>query len=697
MERSERIKEESIGVISILISIIILLSLISHDPWDPSPFTHLPPESRKLNNLLGLFGSYLSDILLQIMGLSGYLLPLIFGVYGIKKILGRGIRHRPLVFVFAVLALIISISSLLTLAIGKSSGGIIGFIVTRFTVSLISPIGSYLLFVTMAIIMLMYLIPFSIVDIIKGINGKRPSKRMTATSGEVEKKEGQQREEPIFTSSLPPVSQPVYKQEALPLVYTDPSSPAVKTKQGRYQLPDINLLKDPPPPRGRPSKEELLENSTLLEQKLLDFSIEGKVTQVSTGPVVTMFEFEPAPGIKINRVVSLADDLAMGMRANSIRISPIPGKSTLGIEVPNKDREDVFLKEIISSDVFMKSPSKLTFALGKDIFGAPVVADLARMPHLLVAGATGSGKSVAMNAMILSLLFRTAPEEVRMILIDPKMLELSYYEEIPHLLMPVVTSAKGAAEALKRVIFEMEKRYRLLAESGSRNIEAYNKKFSGSSITSGDFLPYIVVFIDELSDLMLTAANEIEDSIARLAQMARAAGIHLILATQRPSVDVITGVIKANFPSRISFQVSSKIDSRIILDTYGAEKLLGKGDMLFMTTGRRMVRIHGAYVSEDEIKAVVDFVKSQGSPDYSLLESPLSEAENDINIDERDELYQEAKSLVISTGQASISYIQRRLKIGYNRAARIMEILEKEGIVGPPAEAGKPREVLKKR
>jgi S-DNA-T family DNA segregation ATPase FtsK/SpoIIIE len=398
----------------------------------------------------------------------------------------------------------------------------------------------------------------------------------------------------------------------------------------------------------------------------------------------------------------------MAFKVNSVRISPIPGRATLGIEVPNKEREDVFLKEIISSEAFKKSPSKLTLALGKDIFGAPVIADLSRMPHLLVAGATGSGKSVAINTMVLSLLYRATPKEIKMLMIDTKMLELSAYEEIPHLLMPVVTSPKEASEALKKIVLEMEHRYRLLAETGSRNIETYNKKLMSSlpqdredldTLAEADkeHIPYIVIFIDELSDLMLVSAHEVEDSIARLAQMARAAGIHLILATQRPSVDVITGIIKANFPSRISFQVSSKLDSRIILDTYGAEQLLGKGDMLFMSPGKKMMRIHGAFVSEEEINAVVDFIKAQSGPQYTLLETPSSESSQELTLEDKDELYEQAKELVLSTGQASISYIQRRLKIGYNRAARIMEMMEQEGIVGPPGEAGKPREILKRK
>jgi len=683
MERSRRIKEEITGVLFILIGLAILLSLISHNPWDPSFFTHTPAESRELRNLLGIFGSYLSDTLLQLMGYSVYVIPLIFGIYGIKKLFGKGIKHKASVFVIAILILVISISSVLSLSLERDSGGIIGFLITELTIRFLSRTGSYLLFIPLIVITLMYLIPLSIVGTIRNITAAVK----TLSTARIK------REPPQIEEESKP--KPVYKQEPLPLVYPEPVQEELKMAGADYKLPDIKFLRDAPQSKVRVSKEELYEASRLLEQKLLDFSVEGKVTQVSPGPVVTMFEFEPAPGVKISRVIALSDDLAMAMRANSIRISPITGKSTLGIEIPNRERDEVFLKDIVSSDIFTKSSTILTLALGKDIFGKPVVTDLSRMPHLLVAGATGSGKSVAINVMILSLLFKATPADVRMLLIDPKMLELSAYEDIPHLLMPVVTSPKKASEALKKVILEMERRYKLLAETGSRNIEAYNKKIPKGS--PGDLLPYIVIFIDELSDLMLVAAHEVEDSIARLAQMARAAGIHLILATQRPSVDVITGVIKANFPSRISFQVSSKIDSRIVLDTYGAEKLLGRGDMLFMSPGRKTIRVHGAFVSEDEIKKVVDFVKSQGRPDYTSFEEPLVEVEREVSIEDRDEFYQQARDLVISTGQASISYIQRRLKIGYNRAARIMEMLEEEGVVGPQTEAGKPREVLKGR
>jgi S-DNA-T family DNA segregation ATPase FtsK/SpoIIIE len=570
--------------------------------------------------------------------------------------------------------------------------------------------GSYLLFITLSLVSLMYLIQFSLANLLVTIRSKISFGSKAISAVKAKKKEKKQPH--IFEELTEPDTPP--EQEPLPLTYpkeeTKPPKISVpktaKKISSEYELPGIELLKDPPPSKTRPTKENLLDRSDLLEKKLQDYLIEGKVTYVSPGPIVTMFEFEPAPGVKISKIISLADDLSMALKASSIRISPIHGRSTLGIEVPNKDREDVFLKDIISNEAFNKSHSKLTLALGKDIFGIPVMADLSKMPHLLIAGATGSGKSVGMNSIVLSLLYRATPKEVKMLMIDPKMLELSAYEEIPHLLMPVITLPKEASNALKKLVVEMERRYRLLAESGARNIEAYNKKLGTESLSKSaggsiedykDPLPYIVIFIDELADLMFASGREVEDSIARLAQMARAAGIHLILATQRPSVDVITGIIKANFPSRISFQVSSKLDSRIILDTYGAEQLLGKGDMLFTRPGKKIKRIHGAYVSEEEIRDVVNFIKTQAGPDYTLFEDLAAEPQEEANFEDKDGLYNKAKDIVLSSEQASISYIQRRMKIGYNRAARIMEMLEEEGIVGPPGEAGKPREILRRR
>jgi S-DNA-T family DNA segregation ATPase FtsK/SpoIIIE len=594
----------------------------------------------------------------------------------VKKLLGKGgdkeKRQSPVVSLLAVIILVLSLSSLLSLIFPAGSsecpqysepalsysnmkcyaGGIVGYLITSLSTTLFSTAGSYLLFIPLIFVTLMFLVPFSVVDIIRSAKEKAPKPSVSIPLKSKKKTEPQIEE-------ATPVQSPPYKQEPLPLVYSTEKRPrAVPKPKGEYELPSLELLKDPLTLKSRPSKDDLLERSKTLERKLRDFSIDGSVTHVSPGPVV---------------------------------------KSTLGIEVPNEEREMVFLKEILSSEAFRKSNSKLTLALGKDIFGTPVITDLARMPHLLIAGATGSGKSVGINAMVLSLLYRGTPQEVKMLMIDPKMLELPLYEEIPHLLLPIITSPKDAADALRKMVLEMERRYRLLAEAGSRNIETYNRKIKTMPDSGEGPLPYIVIFIDEFADLMLVSAHEVENSIARLAQMARAAGIHLILATQRPSVDVITGVIKANFSSRISFHVSSKLDSRIILDTYGAEQLLGKGDMLFITPGRRTIRIHGPYITEEEIKVIVDFIRSQGSPDYTMFETLAFEEEGDFDSEDRDELYHQAKDLILSTGQASISYIQRRMKIGYNRAARIMEMMEEDGIVGPPGEAGKPREILRGR
>lgn len=691
MDKIKRVKYEISGVLAITSALIVLISLTTHNQWDPSPFTHSPSEATNVRNLLGIFGSYLSDILLWAFGFTAYIIPVILCVYGLRKILGKKRRHKPIISTGATIILVFSLSSLLALIFKEFSGGILGFLSTKLSLKLLSTTGSYLLFIPLIFVTLMFLVPFSIIDFIKSAKYKTVIPSVSIPFIVKKKKQ------PHIEESSPVQTTP-YKQEPLPLIYpTEPRPRVVQKARGDYELPSIELLKTPLPPKSRPTKEDLLLGSSLLEKKLRDFSIEGKVTHVSPGPIVTMFEYEPAPGIKINRVLSLTDDLALALKTTSLRISPISGKATLGIEVPNKERETVFLKEILSSEAYRKSPSKLTLALGKDIFGTPIVTDLGRMPHLLIAGATGSGKSVGINAMVLSLLYRATPREVKMLMIDAKMLELPIYEEIPHLMLPIITSPKDAADALRKIVLEMERRYRLLAEAGSRNIEMYNKKIKSIPNREEEPLPYLVIFIDEFADLMLVSAQEVENSIARLAQMARAAGIHLILATQRPSVDVITGVIKANFSSRISFHVSSKLDSRIILDTYGADQLLGNGDMLFVTPGNKTLRVHGAYITEEETKVIVDFIRAQGSPDYTTFEALTFEEMGESNFEDRDEMYQQAKDLVLSTGQASISYIQRRLKIGYNRAAGIMEMMEKEGIVGPPGEAGKPRDILRGR
>ena len=465
------------------------------------------------------------------------------------------------------------------------------------------------------------------------------------------------------------------------------------------------------PSQREQNPAEAATQARFLEQKLREFGVEGEVVQVLPGPVITMYEFAPAAGVKVNKILSLQDDLALVMEAVSVRVvAPIPGKAVVGIEIPHKRRETVCLRDLLDSEEFHTSTSKLSLALGKDILGRPVITDLALIPHLLIAGATGSGKSVGLNSLICSLLFRATPADVRLIMIDPKMLEFSVYDGIPHLLVPVVTEPKKAAIVLRRVVEEMARRYQVLAAQGVRSIAQYNQMLEAQgggspgrsrvqsdqepAPTPAEKLPYLVVVIDELSDLMMISAREVEDSLMRLAQMARAAGIHLIVATQRPSVDVLTGVIKANFPARLSFQVTSKVDSRTILDTNGAETLLGRGDMLFLAPGTsKPQRVHGAYVSEAEISRLVEAWKEMEQTRYN--DSFLAPGGDRVSVEdeEYDEKYDEAIELVTKVGQASISMLQRRLRVGYNRAARMIEMMEKDGIVGP-ADGIKPREVL---
>jgi S-DNA-T family DNA segregation ATPase FtsK/SpoIIIE len=568
----------------------------------------------------------------------------------------------------------------------------------------------------------------------RGSRKEAATKKTLAPPPEQEDEEETEKLPPIIISRPTPAA-PLAKsgQEKRPAV----KPPIESTGNGKpYVLPPIPLLDPPVRLAVKVDEDALHASSRILESKLGDFGVEGNVVAVRPGPVITTYEFEPAPGVKVNRVVSLADDLQMALRAVSVRIlAPIPGKAVVGIEVSNPRREKVCLREILDSPGFQQSESPLTLALGKDTVGNAIVADLARMPHLLVAGATGTGKSVSLNVMIMSLLYRASPRDVRFIMIDPKMLELSLYEELPHQLSHVITNPKEAGAALQEVVRRMEYRYKLLKDKGVRNIAAYNRAVETGQpgpkgvvklteivqededdddapvtprVTNNEQglshqrLPYLVVIVDELADLMLTVGREIEEPITRLAQMGRAAGIHLILATQRPSVDVITGLIKANFPARVSFQVSSRVDSRTILDAIGAERLLGEGDMLFLPPGSaKPQRIHGAYVSEPEIRKVAAHIKKQGKPMYdsefvAALEKARSEKSGDggMEEDDYDEMYEQARELVMESRQASISWLQRRLRVGYNRAARMIERMEREGLVAPAAEAGKPREVL---
>jgi S-DNA-T family DNA segregation ATPase FtsK/SpoIIIE len=498
---------------------------------------------------------------------------------------------------------------------------------------------------------------------------------------------------------------PTPSAQALPLA--EPEKVPAERKRGAYAFPPHALL-DAPKAERKIDERELMEGARLLEEKCREFSVEGAVVQIHPGPVVTTYELKPDAGVKYSKITGLADDLCLAMQAESVLIDRIPGKSTVGIQIPNPNREQISLRELLESDAYRRSQSKLTLALGKTIHGEPFVADLATMPHLLIAGSTGTGKSVSVNAMLSSILFRATPDDVRFIMVDPKRLELGMYEDIPHLLTPVVVDPKLAANALRWAVREMEERYKTLAAVGVRNIEQYNRNIKlAQTETKGPLtdqhgnevkpLPFIVVLIDELADLMMVAGNEVEESIARLAQMARAVGIHLILATQRPSVDVITGLIKANLPARISFRVSSKIDSRTILDGNGAEQLLGKGDMLFLPpASSRFVRLHGPYISEQESARLASFLRKQGKPTYDeTITAEDKQSATALDFD-KDDLYDEAARIVVTSGQASISYLQRRLRIGFSRAARLVDMMEAEGLVSSGA-GGKAREVLVKK
>ena len=502
---------------------------------------------------------------------------------------------------------------------------------------------------------------------------------------------------PTFQKEKPRVAEPVFKPQAplKPKIEINPK-PAFEVaklpakprelKIGDYNLPSLDLLDLPPPPENRQIKEDLETNARILEDTLEDFGISAKVTDIERGPVITRYELEPAPGVKLNRIVALGDDIALVMKAQSARIvAPIPGKGRVGVEIPNTQSSLVFLRDVFSSQEFKKAESKLTMALGKDIGGESVVADLGEMPHLLIAGTTGSGKTVCVNCLILSMLFVATPNELKLLMIDPKMVELAPFNGLPHLICPVITDAKKASLALNWVVNEMENRYRLLAKIGVRNIEAYNEK--------QEKIPYIIVIIDELADLMTVARDQIENAITRLAQLSRAVGIHLILATQRPSVDVITGVIKANFPARISFKVASKVDSRTVLDMNGADKLLGKGDLLFLKPGEsKLIRAQGSLVNDKEIERVVDFIKSQAEPVYD--EEILKEQQKSIFANgQKDELYDEAVRVIMESNQASVSILQRRMRLGYTRAARIIDTMEQEGLIGS-FEGSKPRRIL---
>jgi S-DNA-T family DNA segregation ATPase FtsK/SpoIIIE len=673
----------------------------------------------KAHNLLGTVGSHIAGGAIVLLGFTSFWLVVFSLAASFFSFRGRTLSP-PVKSIVASITLIVSFSGLLNLQLPGPvnfrggeiiAGGLLGLHLAAFAEDFLNHFGAYIFFSAIFIISLMVVARFSLARLISKVGLwfllffrrisdsfiKRRERKLRARKTTVARNRIKSKPK---VKIVEPSPQPTKKIEQERFSFMNVS--------GKFKLPPLDLLKEPPEGRTAEIQRESLEmNARRLEKKLSDFSVEGEVVEIHPGPVITMYEYKPAPGIKISKVAGLADDLALALRAPSIRIiAPIPGKAAIGIEIPNNQRETVFLKEILSSPVFRDSKFKLPIALGKDITGGPFIADLSRMPHLLLAGATGAGKSVSINTILNSLLFKASPDSVRFLMIDPKRIELSAYHGIPNLLHPVVTLPKEATKALKWAVKEMERRYMLLSDRGVRNIETYNRKVikePEKRTADGEKeidqpLPYVVIIIDELADLMMTSSREVEEAITRLAQMARAAGIHLIIATQRPSVDVLTGVIKANFPTRISFQVSTKVDSRTILDHIGAETLLGEGDMLFMPPGvGRIVRIHGALVSEDEVKNVADFLRNQGTPEYDgTILSEINEDESSTSDDlELDEKYDQAVAVVLQTGQASISMLQRRLRVGYNRAARMIEAMEIQGLVGP-SDGVRPREVFRR-
>jgi DNA segregation ATPase FtsK/SpoIIIE, S-DNA-T family len=744
-----------IGFIGMTIAILVALALISYSPHDPSfNVSADAPDLHSARNWIGPVGAYGADLLFQGFGYAAFLLPIGMFVVGTRWFRSE-LLESPVIKIIGYTLLVLMLPAMLTLwripevRGALPPGGLLGHLVSTGLLAGFNTVGANLVAVAIFFVALFLTTKFSFIEThetLRGPLGKlnviAPLKeRISIWREEREEKRMQKRLAEIKSQGRAPIpSQSVAEVDGSAVAEKDereesdheeperarsiifrnveekrmqskqPSSPKISKGATSFRLPSPDLLR-PAPRHEKIEEDELKECAHAIEQKCQEFDVSGRVTQINPGPVVTTYEFKPEAGIKYSRITGLADDLCLALKAESILIERIPGKSTVGIEVPNANRQTIALREQIESAEFVNSPSKLTLALGKDLIGRNRVSDLCQMPHLLIAGSTGTGKSVFLNSLILSMLYKGTPDELKMVMIDPKRLELGLYEDIPHLLAPVVTDPKVASNVLRNATREMESRLKLLAARGVRNIDQYNRTFQkGQSLSLFDEtenaehkpLPYIVIIIDELADLMMVDTSNVEESITRLAQMARAVGIHLILATQRPSVDVITGLIKANFPARISFRVASKVDSRTILDANGAESLLGRGDMLYLPAGSaRLNRMHGPYVTEDEISAVCDHWRSQAKAVYNerLLEVPKDE--NAAGPDGEpgaeaidDDLYQEAVRVVCEAGRASTSTLQRRLRIGYGRAARLIDIMEKDGIVGPP-DGTKPREVLK--
>ena len=677
---------EIFGILIICFGILLLVSLTSYSPTDPN---FIFPENTEIKNILGFQGSYVSDLFFQSIGLIAYLIPLTYIFTGIN------IFKRKEIFLlignsfFIILYILVGsifFSFYYKNAFSLYINGNGGFVGNYLNSSLLSNIISsykdifFYFFIISIIILFLISINFNIKNFYQHLKKLINFFLKKDTQNYTNKNE-------LINEYIAQDDIKNLIQEDLPFIKAEAKYSPNKTK---FSLPSFDLLKIPSSKERDGSNKNENNDPNFLEKILLDFGVNGNIKKVSHGPVVTLNEFEPAAGVKVSKIINLSDDIARNTSSESARIATIPGRNTIGIELPNSSRENVYLSEILNNSDFKKKDIKLPIALGKSISGVPIVGDLTSMPHLLIAGTTGSGKSVCINTIILSLLFRHTPDKCKFILIDPKMLELSTYEGVPHLLCPVITEAKKAASVLGWVVKEMESRYRLMTKEGVRNIDGYNFKHKLP-------MPYIVVVVDEMSDLMLVAGKEIENYIQKLSQMARAAGIHIIMATQRPSVDVITGTIKANFPTRISFQVTSKIDSRTILGEQGAEQLLGKGDMLYMSSANKIVRIHAPFVSDNEIEKINNFLRSQAEPDYvdEILnfadEKELNEGSK--NQSDKDELYQSAVDIIKSEGKASTSFLQRKLQIGYNRAARIIDMMEDEGIVSKANHVGK-RDVL---
>ena len=752
------------GVVALAFTVFSVMALITFSPDDTS--FNKSVTGNNVENSVGMIGAYFSGGLASMFGSGSFFFPVITVFLSWALVRGKGFYNLPLILSSGLLFLV-GLCSLLAIQFdvdpffGSSVpvGGLIGHSLGGFLIDWLNPSGAVLTLITLLFVAFLVMTRIPVNVLMKGLGNL--FKIIAAASMMAIVKITNIALKGLsaiktFIGKIQTVRQEIRKSQkslAQPLIITRnrTTEPSVKkqgkkeTKEetaefvvqdhfsfmstpGKYQVPPLSLLEEPPPGRDTQddkARDEILASSAILEKKLLDFGIDGRVVQVLPGPVITLFEYEPAPGIKVSRIVSLTDDLSLALRCVGLRIlAPVPGKPVVGIEIPNMRRETIYFKDVMTSDVFQESTSKLTLVIGKDITGEPAVQDLATTPHLLMAGSTGSGKSVGLNAMICSILLNATPDEVKMIMIDPKMLELSVYDGIPHLISPVVTNPKKAAAALQWAVNEMESRYKIMAECGVRNIGGFNelaeklqkeyelelkknkKANKGIKLENAEDdetmipeppakLPYIVILIDELADLMMVASKGVEDSLTRLAQMARAAGIHLIVATQRPSVDVLTGIIKANFPTRMSYKVTSRVDSRTILDAMGADKLLGKGDMLFLPPGTsKLHRLHGVMVSDEEIQHIVEFIKKQAKPHYQedIFDAVVQDEKSEGEEEPYDEKYDEALAIVAKDRQASISYIQRRLRIGYNRAARIIETMEREGVVGP-SDGVRPREV----